>query len=394
MNNDQKLDDIYDIAEKLAEKNAEMGDRVVTLEQKLAEVDRNPVSHKGNGPTAKKLRLVDGGEAWMLPHGVKAASVMPGHKSIGIDRVFHAMFAPNACKDQEALDLVKNVTTSTTGLPIPTETRAQWIDLLRAQSVLERAGMMTVPMSTKSLTWGAVTGDPTASWHAEATSDISSSDPTLAARTLTAKTITCRTTVSVEASQDSPEFGAQIAMVLSKAIAAEIDRAGLEGASNGPTGLRATSGINEVASVSTPTNYDEILDGLKALLDANCVLEDVNQFAIMSPRTWLTYEKLKTGISSDNTPLMRPKAIENMQFLTTTNVSNTAGSLSPATDSTIYLGDFRDLVMGLRQDFAFDVLRLDNYATSLLLEVVAYVRCDFVVQRPASFCKLTSVTSA
>lgn len=384
---------LADIVEKVAEKNIILEDRCRDLEQRVAEGHHNyktqPLTTKG----AKQLLLNNGSKAWMLPNDVKATSVMESSSGIDVGRAFHAMLSPQTCKDSAALDLVKSTTTGSTGVPIPTDVQGQWIDLLRSHSVLQKAGVWTVPMVAKSMSWGAVTGDPTPSWHAEATADISASDPTLAARTLTAKTITVRTTVSLEVTEDSPAFGFQLADVMARAIAAEIDRAGLEGASNGPTGLAATAGIGEVSSVATPTDYSEMLSGLKTLLDANNDLSAVDKYAIMSPRTWLTYAGLKTGISSDNTPLVRPKALEMMEFLTTTNVSNTYGGLSPATDSNIYLGDFTQMVMGLRSDFQFDILKVDNYASSLLLEVVAYSRLDFVVQRPASFCKLTSVTA-
>jgi HK97 family phage major capsid protein len=40
---------------------------------------------------------------------------------------------------------------------------SQWIDLLRAQMVLNRAGVTTIPMENNSLTLAKVTGDPTVS---------------------------------------------------------------------------------------------------------------------------------------------------------------------------------------------------------------------------------------
>ena len=60
-------------------------------------------------------------------------------------------------------------------------------------------------------------------------------------------------------------------------------------------------------------------------------------------------------------------------------------SASPQAASTIYLGDFRDLLLGVRQESSIEVLKLTTFATNLLLEFVAYARCDFVVTRPASF---------
>ena len=111
----------------------------------------------------------------------------------------------------------------------------------------------------------------------------------------------------------------------------------------------------------------------------------------MSPRSWSTYEGLATGISSDNTPLPRPRALEDTQFLVTSAVSNTLATSSPATDSAIFLGDFRDLTLGIRREASVKVLETSIYASNLLLEFVAYARCDFLLARPASFCILRGV---
>ena len=82
----------------------------------------------------------------------------------------------------------------------------------------------------------------------------------------------------------------------------------------------------------------------------------------MSPRTWATYEGLATGISSDSTQLPRPRALEDTQFLVTSAVSNTLDTSSPATDSAIFLGDFRDLTLGIRQEASIKLLEFPQMA--------------------------------
>ena len=203
--------------------------------------------------------------------------------------------------------------------------------------------------------------------------------------------IVCRTQVTLEAMEDSPNFGEQLSAAMFGAMAAEMDRAGLHGAgaSGEPDGIYGQSGVLTVAGVGTPTKLGEIVPGLKALLDANNMLEAVNRFAIMSPRTWLTYQGLPTGIASDNTPLERPQALRGTEFLVTSNVLNTLDS--PADNSTIFMGDCSSVIMGIRMNPSFKVLAIDTYASNLLYEIVSVARVDFMLARPASLCTLLAV---
>jgi HK97 family phage major capsid protein len=342
------------------------------------------------------------GPAYELPSQVKLADVAelrPQQRAeVSLDRWLAAAIAGEKCQDREALRYArelsqKQMVTTSTGILIPQQYIDQWIDLLRAKMVLNRAGITTLAMDSKTVNMSALTGDPTASWHTEAGS-ISAANPTFAARTLTASTLVTRCQGSLELSQDSPDFGAQLTSAMASAMAAELDRVGLEGSGTPPepTGILNTSGRSSQTSVSTLTDYEEIISGIGALLSANCDLEQVSRFALMSPGSWTAYENLVTGISSDKTQLPRPKAIEDMQFLVTSNI---AGDLtaSPAVDTTIYLGDFRDLTLGIRREASIEILKLTTYASNLLLEFVGYLRADYVVRRPASFHTIEDVAA-
>ncbi|MBI3776771.1 MAG: phage major capsid protein [Gammaproteobacteria bacterium] len=342
---------------------------------------------------------VNGEKHFMLPHSVKASDIpdlAPAQRpEIALHRWLHAAVVGEGCKDLEALEFArekKALTTGTSGILIPTEYQSEWIDAIRAKMVLNRAGMSTVIMREKSYTASAVTADPSASWHAEAGA-ITASNATFAARTLTAKTVVIRSQASMELAADSPDFGMQLQKVLTGAIAAEIDRVGLHGAGgNAPQGIYGASGISTTASVGIPTNYSHLTSALKTLMQSGLSLETAAKFAIMSPRTWLTYEGLVTGITNDKTPLQRPPSLQNMQFLITSNVSNTlVDGSSPQAGSAIFLGDFRDLAMGIRQQASVEIVKSDAYSGNLVLDFIAYARVDFALLRPASFVVLDAV---
>jgi HK97 family phage major capsid protein len=315
---------------------------------------------------------------------------------ISLERWLAATVAGDSCGDKEAVEFCqerKQMVTTSTGVLIPAEYQGQWIDMLRARSVLSAAGLRVVTMVAKTQTHSAVTGDPAVGWHTEAAS-ISAANPTFAARTLTAQTVVCRCQASVELAQDSPDFGSQLANVMTGAIASEIDRVGLEGTGTPPepAGILNTSGRSSQTGTSTLTDYEEIVSGIGALLAANCDLEQVSRFAIMSPGSWAAYENLATGISGDKSQLPRPRSIQDMRFLVTSNVAGSQVS-SPIQLSTIYLGDFRDLLLGVRLESSIEALKLTTFASNLLLEFVGYARLDFLVTRPASFHTIEGVAA-
>ncbi len=180
-------------------------------------------------------------------------------------------------------------------------------------------------------------------------------------------------------------------MVMTGAMAAELDRVGLEGSGTPPEplGILGTSNIGTVTSVGTIADYSDIITGLGTLLTANFPLEAVNRYAVMHPATWTRYQNLATGISSDKSPLARPEAISRMQFLTTTNLSKTGTSPN---SYNLYLGDFSNITLGTRMESSIEVLKVDSYVGNLVIDLVGYLRADWIVTRPSAFCVLEGIT--
>jgi HK97 family phage major capsid protein len=390
---DRKIVGLEQFSKDADRKMGGLKDRIERME---ALGDRPQMGRKAE-PEGYRIHKGTGGDVYELESKTKMVDVLPPEKApeIPLGRFLAAACLGEKCNDSEALAYtreLKQLTTSTSGVVIPAEYISEWIDLLRSQMVLNAAGMTTLTMDSKTQVAAAMATDPTATWHTEAGS-ISAGNPTFAARTLTAQTVVARCQASVEVAQDSPDFGMQLAGAMTRSIASEIDRIGLHGSGTPPEpeGLSEASSTNEVTAVGVPSDYSEMLSGVQALLESNVGLDEATAFAIMSPRTWATYEGLATGISSDNTQLPRPRALEDTQFLVTSAVSNTLATSSPSTDSAIFLGDFSDLVLGIRREASVKVLETTSYASNLLLEFVAYARCDFMLARPASFCILRGV---
>src|SRR3546814_16582368 len=100
----------------------------------------------------------------------------------------------------------------------------------------------------------------------------------------------------------------------------------------------------------------------------------------MSPRTWGTLENLK---ATDNQPLMRPRALDRMVFRPTNRIPTDLGA--GVNESLVIMGDFSDLVLGVRMEASVAALRLHAFADNRLLESVGWTRVAFTFRRPARF---------
>jgi HK97 family phage major capsid protein len=265
----------------------------------------------------------------------------------------------------------------------------EWIDLLRANMVLSKAGARTVPMDAGEMTLARVTGDPTISWHGE-NAAITDTAPTLGAVTLKAKTCVCLVKLSLELSQDSANIEQILQSTITNAMANAIDSVGINGvtvdAGAAPSGLVALSGRNTVTSIGAPTSWDFCLDGMYELMVDNVPMDRIGAL-VAHPAVWKKMAKLKTGISSDLTSLTMPDAVEKLPKLWTT-----AAPLASGTTATGIIADWRDLMFGVRKDITVRVLQEAFLGSNLQLAVLAYARVDFAAARAASFCTLEGIT--
>lgn len=312
---------------------------------------------------------------------------------VSLARVLGALALGKNCGDAEALEYateLKATSTGTSGITLQNSVASEWIDMVRAQAVTFQAGARSISMPTQQFAYIHQTSDPTAAWRSSEGASLSATDPGFAARVLTAKTLAVRTQLSLEASQDIADAGSQLARVQAGAMAAAIDAAVFTGSSPAPTGLHTMSGVGKVPAVGTPANWDKVIEGVGTFLNANNALSDLSGIA-MHPNVWEVFAKLKTGITSDNTPLTLPPAIAGVpQF-----ISTGADLVASPEDYHITLGNFSDLLVGFRMDPTVRILdNTTSYASNLLIEIVGVCRVDVVALRPASFVVLEGVTTA
>jgi HK97 family phage major capsid protein len=130
------------------------------------------------------------------------------------------------------------------------------------------------------------------------------------------------------------------------------------------------------------TSYDPILDLLALLWSKNVTAVDT---AIMAPRTAATLAKLKEATT--NAPLARPAVLADWRVLMSANVSITE---TPGTASTLYMGDFSQMMLGFRTQMQVEIAR-ELFRGSYQFGYFGHLRFDMQVTHPESFGRLIGI---
>jgi HK97 family phage major capsid protein len=291
-------------------------------------------------------------------------------------------------KNEEEKRALSEGTNSAGGFTVPAVTAAQFIDKLRARSFVVKAGAQTIPLSTLTTTIARVATDPTISWVGE-NGTVTASDPVFDSVSFTAKKLIGLIQVSRELVQDSVNIESALEAMFAGTFAAELDRVCLIGAgtSTEPKGIKNTSGVGSVSmgtNGAALTNYDPVIDAIKAMHDANAGDPTA---AIMAPRSEANFSKLKDTTSQ---PLQRPPQIANLPFYATSKLptNETQGTSNLA--SSIYVGDYSQLLIGMRMELTVEVLR-ERYADSYQFGFLGALRADVALQHAEAFTRIVGV---
>ena len=373
-------------------------ERFERMENALGIAQRPDLSDGSNSTTMQAPAWKDaktGAPVLVLDHKSSVASAL-GHQGAqvpSIGRFLRGVVMGGRADDARELDEERKalgiVPDTSGGFTVTGALSSQWIDLLRANMVLDRAGALTVPMSNPTLTMAKLTGDATVSWHAE-NAALGNSDPTFGAIELRAKTVVSMVRMSLEISQDSANIEQVLQSSLVSAMSHEIDRAGLLGATTdaagAPLGVFNMAGRSKATGIGAPTNWDFLVDALYTLQASNVPLDSIGAF-IAHPALWKKLRKLKTGISGDQTSLIPPPEIAALPKLWTTAAPFTGGTTCAG-----IVGDWRSLLFGVRQQIAVRVLQEAFMGSNLQVAVIAYARCDFASIHDESFYTAEGIT--
>jgi HK97 family phage major capsid protein len=167
-------------------------------------------------------------------------------------------------------------------------------------------------------------------------------------------------------------------------LALELDRVALLGSGSAPEprGIANVSGIGTTALDGAFANYAPLLTARTGILTRNGGMPGA---VIMNPRD---EGALSGWTDSTGQPLNQPRALDGMKFLTTTSIPTNGGTGTD--ESTMFVGDFTKLLIGMRQDIRIEILR-ERYADSLQYALVAHLRADVAVEHAAAFHTITGV---
>lgn len=353
------------------------------------DLDRRPIGHIGSAPA------FDGGEASDAPEGyaLRSGETLTAwararshddHPPVKAGAFLRAL-ATGARNDAERRALAAG-TDAAGGYTVPTTTSAELIDLARSNMVLAEAGARVVPLDTGQHVIAKLASDPVAAWRVE-NAAVNESDPTFDGVTLAPKSIAVLVKASVELMSDSVNLERELPNVLARALAVEIDRAGLVGSGSGPEplGIAGFSGLtaNGFAGGALST-YTPLMQARGALHGAN------ERFgtAIMAARD---ENALASAVDGDGQPLLMPRALEAVQMLHTTAIPTDGGAGSD--EGKAICGDFTQLLMGVRQEIRVEILR-ERYMDNLQFGLICHARVDFAAARESAFTVLDAITPA
>ena len=277
------------------------------------------------------------------------------------------------------------------GYLIPDPIASNVLDLARNASVIVRAGATTIPMANQNLTVVRVLTDPTAAFRGEGAT-ITESDGSFGAINLRAHSLAALVRVNNELLDDAPMFASVLDQQLAAALALKLDYAALYGTGAGqPLGLRGTDGVNQVSmgdnGLAMP-DYDDVLDLLQEIEEANGTATT----AVMAPRTRTKLAKLVTGIASDLGKLTPPAEWSALRRLVSNQVSITETQGSSGAASTMFVGDFSQMAVAIRQDITIEATRVADTAFAKNQTLVrAIMRADVAVFRPSHFGRLIGI---
>jgi HK97 family phage major capsid protein len=342
----------------------------------------------GGNPQDGKKRLFAKGEKMAMKH-------KPGHlEDVNLGGVMAAMLGVDSARRNPNIQNAMSVgTDSAGGYSVPIELLLEFVDLLRAKSVLFAAGARTLVLDTMKTNLATLANDPAPGWWVE-NAPVAETDATLGNVQFQPKSLMCIVRLSRELLQDSLNITEILMSALAGALAAQVDYSGLYGSGSAgqPQGLdgvltaasRVTTLATNGAKLSANGNYKPILQACNQVAAVN----DEATAIILNPRT--EYD-LAALADTTGQPLQQPKAIADMQLLDTTSVpvNLTVGTASGVC-SELFVGNFTNLVLGLRESLHIRVLN-EAYATSGQFGIEASMRVDWKAVRPNSFWKVRGI---
>ena len=270
------------------------------------------------------------------------------------------------------------------GFFVPSLVSGYVIDLARNAACVLQAGAWTLPMDGPEITLVKVLSDPTGHWVGEHVA-ITESTGSFGPVTLKAMVLGALVRISVALLEDAKNSGTTIENMLSAALGLELDRVCLLGnGTNEPKGLLNCADINTYsmgANGLALANYDPFSYAVQYVFEDNGTPEAV----IYAPRTAGALDRLKEATT--NAPLAPPPSFQALKKFQTNQIPITQTQGTATAASSAFVGDYKNLVIGIRRQIAIDFSPHAGTGTFAQVETLirAYMRVDVAVLRENHF---------
>lgn len=263
------------------------------------------------------------------------------------------------------------------GFMVPLAVAAGTIDAARSQSTFIRAGAMFVPMSGAQMDIARCDTDPVAAAKAEDAAFTPSG--TFARVTLTAATIGCVSTMSRELAADAANADQVIQEAIARALAVKLDALCV-------TAVTGTTGVQAVTGVGALADYGKLITAWQKLQEKSASPTAY----VLAPRDAGTLEGLREAVGGQY--LRPPTAIAALARHITGAIAINGGAGS--NESSAFMADFRQLLIGLRQDVLVEISQdAGDSFDKHQIRVKCTWRGDIGLAQPTHFVKLTGITA-
>jgi len=354
--------------------------------------DERPATVWRNVKTGEEVRNLTPRES------VRAA--VDGHEDadLSVGRYLQGLVTGNWSQAPKEQRLLQVGTFTSGGALVPAPLDSMLIDLARSRSVVIAMGAGTIPMESATLDVACVRGDPTAQWMGGdevRTAGITESQGTFGRLQFQSQTVAILERISIELFEDAMNGPQVLEEQIGKALGLAIDKAVLYGI-EGRDGLRqwstndATNSINEVTPSTNGdqvTSFAKFISGVQKCLEGNFPGEPEQLGLVWAPRTWSTVNALVEGANQQ--PLRGPDWFQAMKKMTSTQISITETQGNSSVASTAFVGDWSQVVLGIRTNPVIELSRQAGDAFSRLHVMLRiYARVDFQVFHPKFLCRI------
>lgn len=284
-----------------------------------------------------------------------------GNTNVTVGHLIRAFATGKGTEEEKRM-----LSTSGASTIIPTKVSSQLIDLARSKSFLMKNCTIVDMQNHQKVTIPTVTKDPTVAFKKQGEA-ITPSEPTFDKIELDAKYLYGLVEIPLEIIQTGMGVEEKINQLLATTIVSEIEKAALNGAVDGFSGIYN----KDIIKKSIPLTYEGITSGITDIATNNGVTKNI----AMNPKS---YYGLQTIVTGDGQYRVPPTFYTSLTEDITTSMEQ----------DKIFMGDFSQIYIGLLKDITIDMSLEYGFGKGTLAVRIMWYG-DVEVAQPKHLCLMT-----